>query len=115
MLIFQVVILCGSILEAVLLGKAQQEPAQFNSSNAAPKNPQGKVKQFQDWTLKDFIDVASALSVLKPDVKKFSTWIERFSKLHPSLSADGFRIHARQTHRKGVLSSAESGTRQCSW
>lgn len=87
-----VVILCGSILEAVLLGKAQQEPAQFNSSNAAPKTPQGKVKQFQDWTLKDFIDVASALSVLKPDVKKFSHGLRDFRNyIHPyQQMASGF-------------------------
>lgn len=79
-----VVILCGSILEAVLLGKAQQEPAQFNSSKAAPKTPEGKVKKFQDWTLKDFIDVASALGILKPDVKKFSHGLRDFRNyIHP--------------------------------
>ena len=79
-----VVILCGSILEAVLLGKAQREPALFNSSPVSPKTAEGKVKQFQDWTLANFINVASDVGVLKPDVKKFSHGLRDFRNyIHP--------------------------------
>ena len=79
-----VVMLCGSILEAVLLGKAQREPALFNSSKASPKTAQGKVKQFHDWTLAEFIDVAGDVGVLKLDVRKFSHGLRDFRNyIHP--------------------------------
>lgn len=79
-----VVMLCGSILEAVLLGKAQREPALFNASKASPKTAEGKVRQFQDWTLAHFIDVASDVGVLKLDVQKFSHGLRDFRNyIHP--------------------------------
>lgn len=79
-----VVVLCGSILEAVLLGKAQKAPAAFNSSKVSPKTREGKVKQFQDWTLSQLIDVASDIGVLKPDVGKFSHGLRDFRNyIHP--------------------------------
>ena len=79
-----VVMLCGSILEAVLLGKALQEPARFNSSKAGPKTADGKVRKLQDWTLANLINVASELGVLKPDVKMFSHGLRDFRNyIHP--------------------------------
>ena len=79
-----VVVLCGSILEAVLLGSAQKEPGLFNRSRASPKRPDGKVKRFQDWTLAQFIDVASDVGILKPDVQKFSHGLRDFRNyIHP--------------------------------
>lgn len=79
-----VVMLCGSILEAVLLGRAQREPASFNRSPASPKTKEGKVRPFQDWTLANFIDVASDVGVLKPDVQKFSHGLRDFRNyIHP--------------------------------
>ena len=79
-----VVMLYGSILEAVLLGKAQQEPALFNSSKASPKTAQGKVKPFHDWTLAQFIDVAGDVGILKLDVLKFSHGLRDFRNyIHP--------------------------------
>ena len=78
------VIMCGSILEAVLLGKAQQEPRLFNTSKVSPKTGNGKVKQFQDWTLANLIDVASDSGILKLDVKKFSHGLRDFRNyIHP--------------------------------
>ena len=78
------VIMCGSILEAVLLGKAQQERRLFNTSKVSPKTGEGKVKQFQEWTLANFIDVASDVGVLKLDVKKFSHGLRDFRNyIHP--------------------------------
>ena len=78
------VILCGSILEAVLLGKAQQEPRIFNTSKASPKTRDGKVKPLHEWTLAKLIDVASDVGVLKLDVKKFSHGLRDFRNyIHP--------------------------------
>lgn len=79
-----VIFLCGSVLEAVLLGAAQKHPARFNTAKASPKNGEGDVKKFQDWNLAYFIDVACEIGVLKPDVKKFGHGLRDFRNyIHP--------------------------------
>src|SRR5205807_833381 len=67
-----VIFLCGSTLEGMLLGIACSRPKEFNQSSASPKDQVGQVKQFHDWTLNDFINVAHDLSLIGEDVKKFS-------------------------------------------
>ena len=79
-----VVILCGSVLEAVLLGSAQKAPATFNRAKATPKTA-GSPRPFHEWTLAQLIDVACEIGVLKPDDKKFSHGLRHFSQLYPSL------------------------------
>ena len=79
-----VVVLCGSILEGALLGKAQKEPASFNKSSASPKTKEGRVKRFHEWSLAQFIDVATDLGILKPDVQKFGHGLRDFRNyIHP--------------------------------
>jgi hypothetical protein len=79
-----VIFLCGSVLEAVLLGAAQKEPPRFNRASASPKAKDGSVKQFQEWSLAQFIDVACEIDLLKPDVKKFSHGLRDFRNyIHP--------------------------------
>lgn len=79
-----VIFLCGSVLEAVLLGVAQKEPARFNQAKASPKAESGVVKRFHEWSLAQFIDVACEIGVLKPDVKKFSHGLRDFRNyIHP--------------------------------
>jgi hypothetical protein len=79
-----VIFLCGSVLEAVLLGAAQKEPARFNRATASPKAKDGSVKQFHEWNLAQFIDVACEVDLLKPDVKKFSHGLRDFRNyIHP--------------------------------
>lgn len=78
------IFLCGSVLEAVLLGAAQKQPAVFNQAAASPKMTDGKVKHFPDWSLAQFIDVACEIGLLKPDVKKFSHGLRDFRNyIHP--------------------------------
>jgi hypothetical protein len=78
------ILLCGSVLEAVLLGAAQKEPARFNRASASPKASDGSVKRFHEWSLAQFIDVASEAGLLKPDVKKFSHGLRDFRNyIHP--------------------------------
>ena len=78
------VVLCGSILEGVLLGKAQMEPALFNRSPVSPKTGEDKAKRFPEWTLAQFIDVASNVRILKPVVQKFSHGLRDFRNyIHP--------------------------------
>lgn len=79
-----VIFLCGSVLEAVLLGAAQKEPARFNTAKACPRSEHGEVKRFHEWSLAQFIDVACAIGLLKPDVKKFSHGLRDFRNyIHP--------------------------------
>ena len=80
-----VIFQCGSVLEGVLLGAAQKEPARFNRSNASPKNERdGKVKAFHEWSLSEFINVAQDIGLLKPDVQKFSHGLRDFRNyIHP--------------------------------
>ena len=78
------IFLCGSVLEAVLLGAAQKEPARFNQASASPKAIDGSVKRFHEWSLAQFIDVACEAGLLKPDVKKFSHGLRDFRNyIHP--------------------------------
>ena len=79
-----VIFLCGSVLEAVLLGAAQKEAARFNRATASPKAKDGTVKQFHEWSLAQFIDVACEIDLLKPDVQKFSHGLRDFRNyIHP--------------------------------
>lgn len=79
-----VIFLCGSVLEGVLLGAAQSNPAKFNQAIASPKSADGVVRKFHDWTLAQFIDVACEVGVLKPDVKKFSHGLRDYRNyIHP--------------------------------
>ena len=79
-----VILLCGSVLEAVLLGAAQQAPARFNQANATPKTTSGSPKRFHEWSLAQLIDVACEVGVLKLDIKKFSHGLRDFRNyIHP--------------------------------
>lgn len=79
-----VIFLCGSILEGLLLSTASSNPKDFNISKSAPKKTDGKVKQFPDWTLNNFIDSAHEIGILKDDVKKFSHALRDFRNyIHP--------------------------------
>ncbi len=78
------VFLCGSSLEGILLGIASKRAKEFNESSSSPKDKTGKVKQFPEWTLNDFINVARELQLIGEDVKKFSHALRDFRNyIHP--------------------------------
>lgn len=78
------IFLCGSSLEGILLGIATKRAKDFNQSNQSPKDKTGKVKQFHEWTLNDFINVARDLRLLGEDVKQFSHALREFRNyIHP--------------------------------
>lgn len=78
------IFLCGSILEGILLGIALEKPKDFNQACNSPKNRENKVKQFSEWSLAQFIDVAHELGELKLDVKTFSHDLRGFRNyIHP--------------------------------
>ena len=79
-----VIFLAGSTLEGILLGTALKYPKAFNQSKSSPKDKEGKVKEFQNWTLSNYIDVACDVGLLKEDVKKFSHSLRDFRNyIHP--------------------------------
>lgn len=78
------VIISGSTLEGILLGIALAHPEKFNRSSIAPKEKDGRVKTFQNWTLSNLIDVSHDIGILKEDVKKFSHSLRDFRNyVHP--------------------------------
>lgn len=78
------VFMIGSIMEGILLGTATSFPREFNQATASPKNPDGSVKRFYEWSLNGFIDVATEIGILKKDVQKFSHVVRDFRNyIHP--------------------------------
>lgn len=79
-----VILMAGSTLEGLLLGVAINNPKHFNISKVSPKDSAGKVKQFQDWSLSAFIDVAKDLRLIQHDTHKFSHALRDFRNyIHP--------------------------------
>ncbi|MGB6141818.1 MAG: hypothetical protein WBG55_15965 [Pseudoalteromonas rhizosphaerae] len=78
-------IVMGSMLEGLLLGAFQKNPAVVNRCPSAPQDHQtGKVKNFASWKLAEMIDVAHHVGWLGLDVKKFSHSLREFRNLiHP--------------------------------
>ena len=87
-----VIFQCGSVLEAILLGVAKKEPERFNSSASSPKRD-GKPKVFREWSLSEFINVASDIGLLQQDVKTFSHGLREFRNyIHPEQQmSSGFK------------------------
>lgn len=78
------IFLSGSTLEGILLGVASKNPREFNTARSTPKDKEGKVKQFHQWNLSNYIDVAYENQVLREDVKKFSHVLRDFRNyIHP--------------------------------
>lgn len=79
-----VIFMAGSMLEGILLSLANHNPRAFNQATIAPKDKEGKVKAFHDWTLNDLINVAHEIGLLKKDVAKFSHVLRDFRNyIHP--------------------------------
>ncbi len=78
------IFMAGSSLEGLLLGVASKYPKEFNQANSSPKDKDGKMKAFQNWTLENFINTAHETGFLGLDVKKFSHALRDFRNyIHP--------------------------------
>lgn len=79
------IFLIGSIMEALFLNKAGLNPQLFNQSNSSPKDKEtGGVKQFHEWSLSNFINVARDINFIEEDTKKFSSSVREFRNyIHP--------------------------------
>ncbi|WP_110670002.1 hypothetical protein [Salinicola halophilus] len=79
-----VIVIAGSTLEGILLGLATKHPKQFNTATSSPKDGSGKVRQFHEWSLSSFIDVAYELRLVQYDIQKFSHTLRDFRNyIHP--------------------------------
>lgn len=79
-----VILLAGSTLEGLFLGLAINHPRHFNAAKASPKDNYGKVKQFHDWSLNSYIDVAREIGLIQYDTQKFSHSLRDFRNyIHP--------------------------------
>jgi hypothetical protein len=79
-----VIFLSGSTLEGILLGIASKYPKEFNQARTAPKDKEGNIRKYHEWTLSNFIDTAHELGLLKEDVKSFSHSLRNFRNyIHP--------------------------------
>lgn len=78
------VIMMGSILEGLLLARANLSPQIAYQSPKAPKDKAGKVPAIQDWSLNSLIDVAVEIGWIKSDRGKFSHALrESRNVVHP--------------------------------
>lgn len=80
-----VIFLCGSSLEGIILGLANNKPQEFNVAKCCPKDIKtGKIKPFLKWSLNDLINVAYELGYIGLDVKKHSHSLRDFRNyIHP--------------------------------
>lgn len=78
------VILMGSILEGLLLARAQRSAAVAYQSARAPKDKNGSAISIPNWTLSTLIDVATDVGWIKTDRGKFSHALrESRNVVHP--------------------------------
>jgi hypothetical protein len=78
------IILMGSLLEGFILGVMQKNPRIANTASNSPKDSEGKVKHFAEWSLSQMIDTSHTIGWLQLDVKKFSHALRDFRNLiHP--------------------------------
>lgn len=78
------IILMGSVLEGLLLARAQLAASTAYQSSRAPKDKTGKAVAIQDWTLSALIDVATDTGWIKTDRGKFSHALrESRNVVHP--------------------------------
>lgn len=78
------ILIAGSTLEGVFLGLASSYPRAFNTVKSSPKNREGKVQPFHEWSLAAFIDVAKDLEIIQLDTYKFSHTLREFRNyIHP--------------------------------
>ncbi len=78
------IILMGSVLEGLLLARAQLGASTAYQSSRAPKDKAGKAVAIQDWTLSALLDVATDTGWIKTDRGKFSHALrESRNVVHP--------------------------------
>lgn len=79
-----VIFLVGSTLEGLLMELAKAHPAEYTSSETAPRLRDGRVKPLDSWTLAELIAVSRALDILGQDVLTHADHVRNFRNyIHP--------------------------------
>ena len=97
-LILSSIVLTGSILEGVLLGLAikSENICLFNKSSKSPKDKNGKVKNHQSWSFKDFIEVSKDINLLNDSFTNAEEIMKKRNYIHPHkefISNDIYSTH----------------------
>lgn len=83
------VVMMGSVLEGLLLHKAEQNPATANQAKCSPKDPTGKVQPLRKWDFFTLIEVAKEVGWLQGDVHAFSHALRDYRNIvHPYKQRD---------------------------
>ncbi len=78
------IVLCGSVLEGILLSVAKNNMKVFNRSSSVPKDKSGNNKNISNWTLEDLINVSHNIDLIDISIKEFSKSLKEFRNyIHP--------------------------------
>lgn len=97
------IIMLGSLLEGVLLAKAEQNSTEARGSTNAPTDRSGSVRPFDRWRLVDLITVAHECGWLGREVRDFSQALRNYRNL----------VHPNEQRRQNP--SLDVGTCKVSW
>jgi hypothetical protein len=78
-------VLCGGLIEGLLLDVLLQNETGAKSSSKAPKSKGGsQAKALEEWNLGELIDVAVELKIIETDAQQFSHGVRNYRNLiHP--------------------------------
>lgn len=91
--------LCGGLIEALLLDALQDREPDFEQCRKAPKS-KGGVRPLAEWGLGELIDVARELNVIDTDAEQFSHGVRNYRNLiHPSKELrSGQKVAEEEAH-----------------
>jgi len=76
-------VLCGGLIEALLLDALLHYETRAKTANKAPKG-HGSARALHDWRLGDLIDVAVELNIIQTDAEQYSHGVRNYRNLvHP--------------------------------
>ena len=90
------IVMMGSLLEGLLLAVVCSHPKEANLAKSAPRDKQGNIKKFHEWTLTDLITVSYECGWIERDARDFSLelreyrnmvhpWNQRAKQFHPDM------------------------------
>ncbi len=78
------IVLCGSIIEGLLYAEASRRCEDFNRSNCAPKDKEGRVMRISHWTLENLINVACDVDFFCKNTKDHINYVKTYRNfIHP--------------------------------
>lgn len=78
------IIMMGTILEGVMLSIVHNNPKEANVSPKAPRDAQGKIKHFADWSLAELAEVAHDRGWITLEENKYVYLLKEYRRLiHP--------------------------------